>query len=187
MSRVLFSFILLMCSVAVRAQGSFVQRVQSDVPGQGKIVIIQPDSIQSVVENGHAKSSSRTGNNANKTTSEKNKGEKASENGEKTSEEHTRTTPYIGGVKHKARGYRVQIYTGGNSRADKNAATSAGNRCRAAFPELSVYTHFSSPKWVCVVGDFKDTKQAQKYADAIRRARVSSEARVVPSEVYLSR
>ena len=182
MKRILFYFFFFVTAFTINAQGSFVKRIQTEVPGQGKVVIVQSDSIQKIVENGHVKDSYRSNNGVKKSNNEN-----ASENDGKETEERTHHKPVIGGEKHKSRGYRVQIYTGGNSRADKNAAVAAGNRCRKAFPELSVYTHFSSPKWVCVVGDFKDSKQANKYAESIRRAGISKEARIVPSEVYVSR
>ena len=60
-----------------------------------------------------------------------------------------------------------------------------GEKCRKQFPELSVYTHFVSPRWVCTVGDFKTMEDAQKYIAPIRSAHISYEVRVVKSEVFL--
>lgn len=88
-------------------------------------------------------------------------------------------------ARHKAQGYRICIFTGGNSRADKNKAIQMGNKCKAKFGELSVYPSFIAPRWVTYVGDFRTHQEAQKYVALIRRARISYEVRVVRSEVNL--
>ena len=61
---------------------------------------------------------------------------------------------------YKVNGYRVQVYAGGNSRADKTAAQKAGNDVKRAYPELPVYVHFYSPRWICRVGNFRSYEEA---------------------------
>lgn len=95
------------------------------------------------------------------------------------------TKHYEERARHKAQGYRICIFTGGNSRADKNKAIQMGNKCRAKFGELAVYPSFIAPRWVTYVGDFRTHQEAQKYVALIRRARISYEVRVVRSEVNL--
>ena len=97
----------------------------------------------------------------------------------------TATRHYEERARHKAQGYRICIFTGGNSRADKNKAIQMGNKCRAKFGELAVYPSFIAPRWVTYVGDFRTHQEAQKYVTLIRRARLSYEVRVVRSEVNL--
>ena len=87
--------------------------------------------------------------------------------------------------RYKTSGYRIRIFTGGNSKKDKEQAQKVGEKCRKQFPELSVYTHFVSPRWVCTVGDFTTMEDAKKYITPIRSARISYEVRVVKSEVFL--
>lgn len=60
----------------------------------------------------------------------------------------------LSGDKVKATGYRIQIYAGNNTRASKEQAAQADKFMRENFPQLSVYTIFKSPRWLCVVGDF---------------------------------
>ena len=88
-------------------------------------------------------------------------------------------------IRHKAQGYRICIFTGGNSRQDKNEAIQMGNKCRAKFGELAVYPSFIAPRWVTYVGDFRTHQDAQKYVTLIRRSRISYEVRIVKSEVNL--
>ncbi len=89
------------------------------------------------------------------------------------------------GKRHKARGFRIQIFTGGNSKQARIDAGRIERRSKAAFPELSVYKQFVSPRWICRVGDFKTYEDAAKYAEDIRKAKISSEVRIVRSVVWL--
>lgn len=87
--------------------------------------------------------------------------------------------------RRKATGYRIQIYTGGNSRADRQAAEQSGRTCQKAFPELTAYTHFLSPRWVCRVGDFATQQEATEYARKIRDEKLFREVSIVKSTVWL--
>ena len=58
------------------------------------------------------------------------------------------------GTKIKARGYRVQVYAGNNTRASKEMANEVGRYIRDNYPDLPIYTEFRNPRWRCVVGDF---------------------------------
>lgn len=90
---------------------------------------------------------------------------------------------YVSRARHKARGFRICIFTGGNSRADKQKAIQMGRKCREKFAELAVYPSFEAPRWVTHVGDFKTRQEAQKYVTKIRRAHFTYEVRIVASEV----
>lgn len=90
---------------------------------------------------------------------------------------------YVNRARHKQRGFRICIFTGGNTRADKIKAIEMGQKCRNLFKELAVYPSFEAPRWVTHVGDFKTRQEAQKYVTRIRRARISYEVRIVSSEV----
>lgn len=92
---------------------------------------------------------------------------------------------HVNRLRYKARGFRICIFTGGNSRADRQRALEMGRKCREKFPELAAYTSFSAPRWVTHVGDFRTRAEAQKYVSRIRRARLSYEVRIVGSEVNL--
>lgn len=69
---------------------------------------------------------------------------------------------------HKVQGYRVQVFSGGNSRADKNKAQQAGNAMKEAFPTLPVFVHFYSPRWVCRIGNFVDKSEANACLRQVR-------------------
>lgn len=62
---------------------------------------------------------------------------------------------------YKVTGYRVQVFSGGNSRADRQKAQKAGNDVKMRFPNQPVYVHFYSPRWICRVGNYRSLQQAQ--------------------------
>ena len=58
------------------------------------------------------------------------------------------------GTKIKAKGYRIQVYAGNNTRASKERANEVDRYIRALYPDLPVHTEFKNPRWLCTVGDF---------------------------------
>ena len=85
--------------------------------------------------------------------------------------------------RYRTQGYRIQVFTGGNDRATKRAAQEMKTKIQSHFPELSVYIHFQSPRWVCRVGDFLSREEAQHYVKLIRKKRLSPEAAIVKSPI----
>lgn len=90
-------------------------------------------------------------------------------------------------TRYKARGFRIQVYTGGNTRNHKAQAYAIAGKTRQIAPELSTYVQFQSPHWICRVGDFRNREDANRYARRLRSAGVSNETRVVSCEVLLAR
>lgn len=68
----------------------------------------------------------------------------------------------------KVTGYRVQAYSGGNSRADRQKAESIGNAIKMRFPDLPIYVHFYSPRWICRVGNFRTYQEANEVLKEIK-------------------
>jgi hypothetical protein len=65
-------------------------------------------------------------------------------------------------------GYRVQAFAGGNSRADRQKAEHMGNSIRAQFPNVPVYVHFYSPRWICRVGNYRTYEEAHQMLVSLR-------------------
>ncbi len=61
---------------------------------------------------------------------------------------------------YKVNGYRVQVFAGGNSRENKVKAQNIGNELKALFPDIPVYVHFYSPRWICRMGNFRTYQDA---------------------------
>lgn len=69
----------------------------------------------------------------------------------------------------KVKGYRVQAYSGSNTRQSRQMAEKAGNAIKAKFPDQPVYVHFYSPSWKCRVGNFRSYAEAERLMRQIRR------------------
>ena len=72
------------------------------------------------------------------------------------------------GTKIKARGYRIQVFAGNNTRASKERANEVDKYIRSHYPDLPVHTEFRNPRWLCTVGDFLYYEEAY---DTMRKLR----------------
>ncbi len=69
---------------------------------------------------------------------------------------------------YKTTGYRIQAFSGGNSRADKEKANQIGNAIKMKYPDQPVYVHFYSPRWICRVGNFRSYNEAAQMLKGIK-------------------
>ena len=76
----------------------------------------------------------------------------------------------------KARGYRVQVYAGNNSRIARQEANDVAEQIMSEFPELSVYAFFQPPRWLCRVGDYRSIEEADA---AMRRLKATGKFKEV--------
>ena len=70
---------------------------------------------------------------------------------------------------YKTTGYRIQVFTGGNTRADRTKCEQIGARLKATFPDQPIYVHFYSPSWKCRVGNFTSMSDAKALLKQIRK------------------
>ena len=73
------------------------------------------------------------------------------------------------GTKIKAKGYRVQVFAGNNTRASKERANEVDRYIRSRYPDLPVYTGFKSPRWLCTVGDFLYYEEAYEVMRKLKK------------------
>lgn len=176
--RYVLSIVLSLCAFGAYAQtaDTYTRHLRQQKTGAGTVTVTQDAEIEALVNN----------------EATKKKEEKKPLAGEKQEKPHHRQAPEqrfnLSGnrQRYKAKGYRIQVFTGGNSRADRQAARRMEQKCKKAFPELSAYVHFVSPRWICRVGDFRTREDANKYLHMIRKAKISNEARVVSCTVLLA-
>jgi len=69
---------------------------------------------------------------------------------------------------YKINGYRVQVYAGGNTRADRKKAEKAGNTVKMKYPSTPVYVHFYSPRWICRIGNYRTIEEASEMLHKVR-------------------
>ena len=174
--------------LSVGAQ-TFTQRIQSSTAGEGTVTIHHDADIDRLV-NGNSTATvehtttpdkptkttptkptkpttptkpvqTTTPEKPNNTHNQQQVAENNSDNGNEA------TSPSV--KRYRTTGYRVQVFRGGNSKADRQKAESAGNRIREAYPRHEVYVEFFSPEWTCRVGNFRDIEEARQMRDEIRK------------------
>lgn len=180
----LLPLLVLVCvnASSVCAQSTLTEKLRKHEKGKGTVIITQSEQIEQIINN-------TVPNHTPQQTSSKDtvatEHLHSTNKPQEDSKLNTKKGSYATRGRHKARGYRICIFTGGNSRKDKTKAIQMGEKCRKKFPELSIYTSFIAPRWVTNVGDFKNRQDAQKYVNLIRSAHFTYEVRIVSSEVNL--
>lgn len=69
---------------------------------------------------------------------------------------------------YKTTGYRIQVYSGGNKREDRQKCEEISAKLKAKFPNLPIYVHFYSPSWKCRAGNYTNQSEAQAMLKQIR-------------------
>ena len=169
--------------VSVTAQ-TFTQQVQSQQAGQGKVTIYQDAAIdqlvngaqvyQQPVENRQQRQDQPQANgrqNPGQTGSQNHGGQTHEQGGTQTQAQtdSSQQDEQQTGQRHRVVGYRVQAYSGGNTRQDRMKAEQAGNAISQQFPGIYVEVHFYSPSWKCRVGNYRNYEDAKEMRDEIRR------------------
>lgn len=182
-------------TLSAMAQTPFTQHVRTQRAGEGKVRIIQDSIIEKVVNQPMTGKTAKPGKTTGKTdkTTTKPKDDTATHHDNAAAKhDHTEhenaddneTNKHAGSAKTTTMtAYRIQIFSGSNSHQDKQKAYDLAAKCKEKFPELSVYTKFVSPRWVCRVGDFKNLADAQNYASKIRAAHFTREVRIVKTTI----
>lgn len=70
---------------------------------------------------------------------------------------------------YKTTGYRIQVFSGGNSRNDRQKAERAGSDMKRMFPTEPVYVHFYSPSWKCRMGNYRDIQEARRVLAQVKK------------------
>ncbi|MBR1594212.1 MAG: SPOR domain-containing protein [Alloprevotella sp.] len=163
--------------LALFATATLTLAAQNVQTGQGKLVIVQDETVEKLLHSKHAdRAAMRNAESENAEATERSDAQTSQQNANRRN----------GPRRHyNSAGYRLQIFTGGNSRADKQGALQAQQKCRAACPELATYVHFYSPHWVCRAGDFQKREDAQRYVSKLRARGL--EARIIRSNIIVSK
>lgn len=134
---------------------SFLNDLRTDKAGQGTVTVSQSKDIDELVNNAKLIKSAPT-----TATNEK--------SNNATAAPAVNTAKKVMRNSRRITGYRVQAYSGGNSRADRQKAESIGSAIKMRFPDLPVYVHFYSPRWICRVGNFRTYDEANSVLKEIK-------------------
>lgn len=169
------------CCMAANAQ-TFLDRLQKSANGQGKVTVHQTATIDELVNGTDQKPTTTprqatlpTKNNTidkepAKASPDKSKHENATQSNTTTTivapiEETRQKVPR---KSYKTSGYRVQVFAGGNTRADRQKAEKIGNTLKSNFPDEPIYVHFYSPRWICRMGNYRSYEAAHKILQAVK-------------------
>ena len=177
MRRTLITILLSGITLMLSAQTPYTERLQKEEPGKGKVLIHQSKTLADLV-NGVVSESvvEKVIKAVTSLVSPESKNEE-------TEEPAAAPTPT---TKVRMNGYRIQVYSGGNSRQAKSEASMMGNRVKSMFGDLSVYTNFASPHWICRVGDFRTYEEANEVYRQLKETGRFREAVIVKSKVNVS-
>lgn len=180
--RLLTLLLFVFATFSVQAQITFTEKLKEHKSGEGKVIVIQDAEIERAVNTNKPIPPKEQ-----KKTETKRKNETPAGQKEPRPDKLDTAETYTPGATRRVRamGYRIQVFTGSNSHQDKLKAQAISEKCKKAFPMLSAYPRFISPRWICRVGDFKTREDAQEYANKIRAARIATEVHIVRCEVTL--
>lgn len=86
----------------------------------------------------------------------------------------------------KTQGFRIQAYAGNNTRQAKNEAYGVASRVKERFPELTVYTTFNPPRWLCRVGDFRSIEEADAMMRRMKATGIFNEVSIVRDQISIA-
>lgn len=173
-----------MASFSANAQ-TFLDDLRTDKPGQGHVTVTQSRDIDTLV-NGRidVDDEGEFGNNTTP-TGPKEKEDEKKEGGAATTSPAPPAPPLnsdfdredvvidtrkkIMRNSYKTQGYRIQVYSGGNSRRDRQRAETAGAVMKSNFPSEPIYVHFYSPSWKCRMGNYRTIEEARRLLPKVKK------------------
>lgn len=151
-------FLFSICAFAQNGEKTIIEELNSSKWGQGKVIVMQDEAIQGLM----------------------------------ATRLEADTTRRLGVLEpatnyRKARGYRIQVYSGNNQQRSKREAESRQAQVRNAFPELEADVRFNSPFWRLRVGHFQNKEDADEVLKEMKKTLpgLGREMYVVPDEIKL--
>ena len=172
------------CITAANAQSSFTERLQKSKAGEGKVTVHESRAIDELVngkttETQPTKPATTTTVTPQKPADKKDnetasKQDKTTEKLSDTAGQATVIVPDTADHRkmikngYKVTGYRVQVFAGGNSRNDRLKAEKTGSEIKSLFPDVPVYVHFYSPRWICRMGNYRTYEEAHEILKRVK-------------------
>ena len=176
-----FTFLISHFSFLTSNAQTFTERLQQSTAGQGKVEVHESADIDYLVNNATlAPRQASTPNTQHPTPNTQHSTANTQHPSPNTQQPTDTDTPTVseapvdntkkmirGGV--KVNGYRVQAFAGGNSRKDRLQAEKIGDDIKAAYPDVPIYVHFYSPRWICRVGNYRSYEEAHQMLVSLRK------------------
>ena len=187
----LITILLILCAASTASAQNFLDELQKKQQGQGTVTVTESKEISDLVNGtaalaakkleeekaaAAAAAAAKEKEEAAKLAAEKER-EKArllAEKEKKEKEESELEIPVLDTRKkvmknsYKVDGYRVQVFSGGNTRSDRMKAEQIRDKLKVAFPDQPIYTHFYSPRWICRMGNYRTFNEANSYCKKVK-------------------
>jgi len=175
------------CFMAANAQTTFTQRIQQVKMGEGKVTVSHDAAIDELVNGPKVTQPVQEATHKQESVSHQAALPTGAESSTESSHTHlstatvgatdpadpdalpvdTRKKVMLNSI--KVPGYRVQAFAGGNSRQDRIKAEQTANTIKRNYPEVPVYTHFYSPRWICRVGNYRTLEEAEEMLHNLKK------------------
>jgi hypothetical protein len=170
------------CIFTADAQSTFTQRLQQSNQGEGKVTVKQSKEIDDLI-NGPTNGTSSSQSQTTISRKQQEKEQTATKQDKKDikniiGQSETRDSIDVSDSAednhkkvmrgYKVNGYRVQVFAGGNSRNDRIKAERIGSEIKSLFPDVPVYVHFYSPRWICRMGNYRTYEEAHEVLNRVK-------------------
>lgn len=183
MNRLTASIVIALSSITLQAQ-TFLDSLRKNTPGQGTVTVVQSQEIDKLV-NGTEKPATKPDDDKGSAARQQHEGDSAKavhhdsaatgttthegSSSSLTEETVVDTRKKIMRNSYKTQGYRIQVFSGGNSRSDRQKAETAGAVMKSNFPSEPIYVHFYSPAWKCRMGNYKTLEEARAILAQVKK------------------
>lgn len=144
---------------------------QSQATPQQPHQYVQPQGQTTTSASSNAQSAQKNQNTPSTQSSQVTSGKQQTQDTEDTTVDTSKKVIRGG---HKVQGYRVQVFSGGNSRTDRQKAERIGATMKSHFPDQPVYVHFYSPSWKCRIGNYRTAEEARLVLSQVKQLGYSS-------------
>lgn len=166
--------------MAADAQSTFTEQLQQSKSGEGKVTITQDKAINDLINNPTTAPTSVTPAKPQQTTKTSSNTGSVDKKDIDNQPDATAAPDSIdlrkkvmkGGT--KVNGFRVQVFAGGNGRADRQKAQRTGEEIKTLFPNEPIYVHFYSPRWICRMGNYRTYEEAHDILRQVKQLGYSS-------------
>lgn len=160
--KIIITLSLALAALTVNAQTNYLDSLRKIEPDKGVVVVEQDHSIDDLVNGVPSATAAATDANAMGETPEATPLHVVVADPSGNIDVSADTRKKVMRNSYKVTGYRVQVFSGGNSRADRQKAEQAGAAMKQYFPSEPVYVHFYSPSWKCRIGNYRDQAEANR-------------------------
>ena len=190
MNRLLTFILALICCLGIQAQNQkFLDGLRANEPGKGTVTVTQSPAID-VLVNGNPQSANNNSvapapaapvthhptptipQENNRPDATQHPGTDIAHNGGSDipgEDAAVDTRKKVMRNSYKTTGFRIQVFSGGNSRNDRQKAEKAGTDMKRYFPTEPVYVHFYSPSWKCRMGNYRTQEEARAVLAQVKK------------------